>query len=320
MDYQLLDEVVHRRFNGVAVGWRRESRYSHLCGFGHKGAKLVLKIPVPRTAASLAENERRSLGKRLNSMTSFFLDGLLDCGVLLARDYVVDIDRYGYGLHVSRDEGMNCEEQLSSSSVAPETIFMRMIRCIRGVLTQKEFVVGLDGRLENFAGDEARYVDVFPPLVKIGEKYHVHHPNPTDPEVLKVEMERKFTAFGILRRIRFDVLCADPVLEPIFLGAIRGELPEMIGRTLIEQFASLPDREIVRQSPQTILDYLAQLEPDEVEARREVAARIIPKDAKRRQRLFDVFTWTSSTIQKSPEEFRERLNRFEVLIREILLG
>lgn len=297
--------------------WVSRSHFSAIICVENGTGKLVIKAIMPWHLEGLPNGERSSTIEMLNAATVEFRHQLAMHAVALSSVYDI-LTQDGYIYHVSSYAGepgdammltLNAEHRLQ--------LLHQMLRAIAGVLHQSTPVtVGLDAQLSNFGvvpkseGEfDVRYLDVFPPLVRYQDQYLVHYPNPTDPVTHERELQRKFSPFGILRRMRFSVMSVDDNLEGAFNASLRDVLDTSVFSEVDERFAKLPDAAINNGFDRSaIRDLIAAIPLEGIDDIREVGMRLARRSSMPREQflneVFDLSRIYTSPGYEEPHEVR----------------
>lgn len=302
------------------VWWRKASRYASVLGVIN-GKRWVVKLPVYDRLGQLNEADRRRETEYLNTTSKEFLKRLRDWGVALPETYDIgEVD--GFPIHLVSDEGSDCSAYVTNNAKRLPHVLTGSISTLRAMLTSRDLLdAGIDARLSNFATKDGRkvaYIDVFPPLIKLADGYQVHYPNPTDPDIVSGEVERKFTPFGILRRLRFDLISANPDWESMFFTCLVDQLGAKKGLQMIRQFNELPDSRLPFLDRPGKLRLLESVPSQDVDTLRELAARLIPHGEYKTKVMEEVFTLTSRSTTVAAAEHEERVARFRQLMAKII--
>lgn len=302
---------------GLEMKWEKDSRCTAIYGIECSGRKWVVKIPGRGSVWTLSQEQFLEQGDFINEATEAFLQRLRALGVPLPDPYTTMLVQ-GIPVHFMPDEGEDCYDILRRAPDRIEEILRGILEAIMGVLLGADRQVGLDARLSNFAlpGGKVRCIDVFPPLLVFQGVTLVHYPNPTDPAEVAREVERKFTPFGMLRRLRFDLMAVRPEWGDTFIRLLR-EMGEPQLAQLVDGFKGLPDRQIVELAGTQRRILLDKLEPADADSRREIAARLLPTDGSRDRLMREVFAATSF-VGSTEEERKRRLGSYSELISSFL--
>ena len=285
------------------VLWQLKSRQADVVCFKDERGVFVEKTVAPTV----------DLGGKVfdvNALSMEFRQKLQRLGVPLAEPYTYS-ERDGRALQISPFIGPDLEKLINEGGFTPK-LLDQLLSAMQGVLAQDPCEVGIDARLSNFClGPQGVvYVDTFPPMLLHEEKYIVHFPNPTDPNIVQQEIFRKFKALGIMRRLRFSILEQDAgISDEMLLTAVKGVMGESFATTVHDYFMTLPDR----QDLGTALGKLSLADPDGI---RELALkRMPPKGPERIEFLRMVFDLSSNfcALQLSPEERLRQIQ--EMLLR-----
>ncbi len=285
----------------MTVVWQRKSRYALVTCINNGQGVVVEKEIAP-------ENVTSANAGWVNSTSMYFREKLRRLGVLLAEPYTF-AEKEGKAIQVSPYVGLDLDEVFDKGEATAKTL-ENLVGTISGVLAQTAREVGIDARLSNFClGPDGRvyYVDTFPPLVKYGDEFIVHFPNPTDPRVVEQELQRKFDPLGILRRLRFSVLAQDAgINEADILAAVSNVMGKEFSAKLYTFFQTLPDNKDLEVA-------LAELSLDDPDAVRELALRFMPPKGIERDRFFSTVFDLSSNFCPLPITAEERMSRIRDL-------
>lgn len=303
----------------IGLSWRKESLFGTVHAVeeqeGGQTTSWVVKIVRP-----IAGQDPTFL----NQATESFRAGLAHCGVQLSARYRFFVIEGQIAVQVSSYEGPDLEEILRQEPQRVETELAAVIRSIHGVLVQTEPRVGLDPQLANFAAG-GRYIDIFPPLVRFRGGYLVHYPNPTDPEQVRREIERKFNPTGILRKLRFFLMAVNPNWDIAFERAVEPILLDRRLKVTHEILHALPDRELRDVSSGVIVAAIEQhCQPGlDVETMREIAARVTPADWPARYDFLCGGAFRLSSVYGAPgypDAYEERLNSLRYILLQFVEG
>ena len=130
----------------------------------------------------------------------------------------MEVREDGFPVHHISHEGTDCAKIIRDQPDRAREVVEGIVTAITGLLVRGTHEVGIDAFLSSFSlnGHGVRYVDIFPSYVKFDGQTSLHYPNPADSIIFACEEARKFTAFGILRRLRLDLMLLDPALESVF--------------------------------------------------------------------------------------------------------
>lgn len=299
----------------IEVTWTVNSRSARIIGVREARGPWVVKMPGWRTLEILSPDERQAGSVTMNQATAAFHERLTKLGVKLPNFYEIK-EVSGFPVHLSSDHGEDCAQIVRRSPGELARIIRWIIRNLNGVFEHGNDQLGIDARLSNFAlaqNDEVIYIDIFPPLIYYDDRYFVHFPNPTDPQEVQTEIERKFKPFGILRRLRFDLLAVNPTWSDIFFEALDEVNNPNLRQELKSRFRSLPDQRVGQMDRQQRADLLEGLPFGDVDAYREIAAQLIPMSEVRDPVMAQVFAATSF-VGVSDSERRARWERFLQII------
>ncbi len=318
-----MDEKKLERALGLSVLGTKHANHARVFVVQNGGDPFYAKAPCPWQLESLSERDRWVEADRINAITEAFYRVLDSHAVPLPDMYETMILDGGYPLHLISDEGMDCSEILSRSPDRVREIVEGIVEAISRVLIFGDEQVGMDPLLSNFAlnGRGMRYIDIFPPLVKYEGKYVVHYPNPSEEQVIRREVERKFTPFGILRRLRFELISRNPVWERVFYDVIRERLDQSLLGPVMRHFRNLPDARLsdAGLSQQDRREIFLHVNPLDVDGLREFAAKAIPLTGASRKEVMDkIFDLTSFVRAKDLVHFHERVGRYRQLVEPYL--
>lgn len=312
------EKVLADRFN-VVVRNRFPAKYGLVLSVQNGGGPFILKAPVPQILASMSESERRAEAHRINSISEAFLSELMEYEVPIPLQYLTSVTEDGYPVHMVSDEGQDCATILRENPQRASEVIHGMVAAIANLLAHGTHAAGIDAFLGNFAlnGHGVRYIDIFPSYVKYKGKHVLHYPNPADRRIYTAEFERKFTAFGILRRLRLDLMLVDPRLEDEFLKAIGSCLEPDLACEMRERFAALPDQQIASCDMSGLATLLDTLDPMQTDGLREFATRVV-KGPAREAIMRQVSSLTRMVESPSVNEYLARVERFKTLMCEVI--
>lgn len=320
MNEQTERAIIDRAFGPFdGIRWRKRSFYAQIVGVTRGEEKLVVKIPVPWELGRICDDAREREGAFLNDAVEEYQRALADTGIPLPAVYETTLVD-GYPVHLISDTGEDCEMRVRREPALLPEILREVLAGIRGILWNGEERVGLDARLGNFGGSNGRvvYFDIFPPLIRFQGSHLVHYPNPDDPRAVRLEVTRKFMRFGILRRLRFDLMVIDPEWEAIFLESL-AMFGEPMASEVLQQFSTLHDAQWQRLKHSQRSDFLRRIQPMDVDTMREIAVRVIPLRGEERRRVMEeVFVATSLAITRDPDEHAARLERYRRILAEYI--
>ena len=312
----------------IKMEWFSRSHFSDVACFSNldnPGDRAVIKCILPWHLDELDPAQREIVSRLFNSSTLHFRHLLAKHYVPVARDYECLLHGQ-HVFHVSSDEGEPVQTYINHQGVDRAELIRLIVQAIAGVLVQANPpVVGLDPQLDNFCAKRDAngnlgvvYVDVFPPLCRFGQEYLVHYPNPTSAHVIEWELNRKFRALGILRRLRFSVLSIDMDLEPVFLDQLQMILSPELSVAVGKFFDGLPDAAVKNGFNRQIVGKMIQEIPlDGIDDIREVAMRLAYRvDNSRKAFLAEVFDL--SRKDPSPGHEEPHAVRFEQLKKRLL--
>ena len=310
---KVVEEFVLLNFGPFNTDWYRQTRYCGVALVDASGKKFVIKVVMPNEPP----NERKA--KYLNEASEYFRTQLRQLGIPLASNYEYFVWQ-GYALQVSTYEGVDGEALLKQNPNLVAEVVPEVIKAASGVLNQgPDPIVGLDGRLSNFCftGQSIVYIDTFPPLCQFRGETLVHYPNPTDSGQIEQELQRKFEPLGILRRLRFSVLALNPAWSSVFDQALT-HLEPRLQRQAEKFFASIPNGSIKSLGRKEILALVDGLAVTDVDARREIAALVIPPGHERAALLEQIFCLTTLVPVEGFDPLPERLKKFRAIISDRL--
>ncbi|MCX6779777.1 MAG: hypothetical protein NT034_01200 [Candidatus Magasanikbacteria bacterium] len=304
----------HKR---TQVLWRINSRQACILGIREAGRRhWVVKMPGWRILEALTPEERAANTVMMNRLTVELQTRLSELGLKLPDCYrVMEIN--GFPVHQSSDHGEDCEQIVRRSPAELTNILHQIICGLNGVFERGEGKVGVEARLSNFAlSKEGKvvYIDLFPPLIYYDGHYVVHFPNPTTKAEIEIEIERKFRPFGILRRMRCDLLAINPAWDEPFFQALNEVKNPILRDELKERFRNLPDQCVGHLSASRLEGLIRSLPSGDADTRREIAARVLPVNKVRDQTMHQVFDNTSH-VGLSNKERQARQEKFLRIIR-----
>jgi hypothetical protein len=278
--------------------WKRTSYYAELVCHEpvNGGSATVVKAIMPWHLDGLSGRDQAAAAELINASVRYFRKLLAERNVPLARPYECLISE-GRVLHLSPYVGPTVQEVIETATpVEARRLLMEVLLAMRGVLDQPEpRACGIDARLSNFCVDPSGrivYVDLFPALCRYRDIWFVHWPNPTDPDIVQKELERKFSRLGILRRLRFDVMNVQLGLEVQLQQAILDVFSD--AGEILGFFHRLPDRRLAEMKTEEIFGLIDGLTILDTDTAREIALRLIPEGPNRRGALRQVFDLSSS--------------------------
>lgn len=299
----------------VEVLWIVNSRSARIVGVREARGPWVVKMPGWHTLEVLSDQGRHAGAVTMNQATTAFHARLTELGVHLPNFYHMQ-EIAGFPVHLSSDHGEDCAAIVRRDHEELASIVRKIVKNLNGVFEHGQSNVGIDARLSNFAlaqDGEIIYIDIFPPLVYHDDRYFVHFPNPTNPEEVATEIERKFKPFGILRRLRFDLLAVNPDWGDAFFQALDEVDNLALRQELKARFQSLPDQLVRQMDRQQRVELLEGLPFGDVDAYREIAAQLIPVSEVRGPVMTQVFAATSF-VGVPDSERRARWERFLQII------
>lgn len=253
---------------------------------------VVKRINVGRMTVDI-----RAAAELINSSVQHFRNGLAQCNVPIINPYECTVDGDDV-VHISGYGGKTVRNLMTGASTQDRRRYLSMVvDAMTGVLGQGDSPkIGIDARLSNFChGREGvTYVDVFPALCVYDGTYMVHWPNPTDPAIVAKERRRKFDPYGIIRRLRFDVLEAGDSDEEDIRVAISDVMGTDEGGKMLGFLERLPDRAFAEAASSRKHEIIEALGPDDTDFAREIAIRLVPRDEHRMGRLKQLYVDTSS--------------------------
>lgn len=296
-----------------SVIWITESNYASVYCLGNGMAKLVVKKMKQSDQINMKYEDLLTI----NKITLYYRDQLSRVGVPVPEYYYTSVENgenWHFCSYIGDDYSNVTEESIKFTLV-------KVVSSLAGFLSQIEWLVGIDPRLSNFAGDnQAVYVDFFPPLCIFNGQSYVHFPNPTDEVIIKKELQRKFTAEGVVRRLRFDVMTHNPDWAITLNQIIESELPPGLSSKLLKYIDALPDNLLIssKSEAEQLIDKYCELQMnDEL---REIALRLIPKGDNRESLLNDIFHLTSNFHSRPqyPVNYEDRIYLFKKIIKKYL--
>ncbi len=307
------------RRQAVEVVWRINSRSASILGIRAARGPWVIKMPGWRVLEVLPPDQRAAGAVMMNEVTLALQARLGELGVRLP-DYYRTMEISGFPVHQSSDHGEDCAQIVRRSPEELPGILRQIIQGLNGVFERGEEKVGIEARLSNFAlsaEGKVIYIDIFPPLIHHNGQYFVHFPNPSDPEEVETEIGRKFRPFGILRRMRCDLLATNPIWDEPFFQALDEVNNPVLREDLKVRFRNLPDQRVEHLSTVELEELLEGLPFGDVDTRREIAAKVIPMSDTRDQVMAQVFASTSF-VGVSDNERQARLERFLQIIKPFM--
>lgn len=295
----------------IEVLWRIDARSATILGVREAGGPWVVKMPGWRILEVLSPDKRLASAVAMNRATAAFREQLTKLGVTLPNFYHMQ-EVNGFPVHLSSDHGEDCAQMVRRDNSQLKTILTKIVSSLGGVFERGHDQIGIDARLSNYAlspDGQIVYIDIFPPLVYFEGQYFVHFPNPTTPEEVIVEINRKFKPFGILRRLRFELLSVNPTWHDSFFQALDAVDDFGLRADLQQRFQNLPDQRVGQMSKRERLDLLWNLSFGDVDSYREIAAQVIPLDQVREQVMVQMFDATSF-VGFSDIERRAKWERF----------
>ena len=257
-----------------------------------------------------------------NQLTEHFYNQLNRLGIPVPARYSTFVQG-AEAVHVISYEGVDFAEQIDLDHTLTLGKVRLILEAISPALQQQRWVVGLDPRLSNFAGtDKAVYFDLFPPLCVHEGALFVHYPNLTDPTKLELERTRKFSALGVLNRLRFGILAVQPAVVAGYEHLALGYLPGLLRHEVGDYFSRLPDSQIGLVSEQRLVEIVEAFQGNEIEAMRSFAAKLFTEQGETRNHLMrEVFVLTSvySTPGYPPSQ-EARLTQFKEMLKSRIRG
>lgn len=298
----ILDEVFLHSI--VGYNWVKETQLSDIISVTvTDGGRLVAKLPGRRLFSSYTIGQARRAAEQLNRSVAAFRIELAKLQVPMQQGYKMMISRKGFPVHIMPDQGEDCAQFLSKRPTQVNNILKQLLRSLESILRYGGRTVGLDARLSNFAlssTGEPMLIDTFPPLLRYHDEYLVHFPNPATQAEIDLEVQRKFGAFSILRRLWFELLAIDPTWDLIFMYMLRN-LHSSVSTDVIGRFSLLHKDFFSSKDPRQLL---LGLPPSDVETRREIAFRLLPVGPERAELVGQVIDLTSRVSVSEPERLR----------------
>ncbi len=286
---------------GREIIWQIESNYA-LVSCINNGRGIIVEKEIAPKDVNITNISW------VNEVSIFFREKLSKLGVPLASPYLC-FEKDGKAIQQSPYVGLDIEK-IFQGGKAELLIIEKMLTAMKGVLEQKTPEVGIDARLSNFCigpNNEIYYVDTFPPLVKYGEKYIVHFPNPTNQKTIQEELKRKFDPMGILRRFRFAILEQNVgFTENDILCCIHNALGYELAAKAKNFFTTFLDHLEVNDA----FDQLNLNDPDGI---RELALKLIPSNGDRKIFLKEIFNLSSNFCPYNLTK-KERMDKIKILM------
>ena len=284
----------------MTIVWQKKSRYALVTCINNGRGVIVVKEIAP-------EKVNSGNARWVNETSAYFRNRLRELGVLLAEPYKLE-EKDGKAVQTSPYVGLDLSKAFERSAAGTE-VLEGIFATIRGVLVQEGREVGIDARLSNFClGPDGRvyYVDTFPPLVRYDGEYLVHFPNPTDPVMVEQELQRKFDALGILRRLRFSILQHGMFEDEHIIAAANNVVGADFGRKARDLFSTFADK----QNPVAAVAGMTLEDPDAI---RELALRFMPPRGEMRDQYFETIFDLSSHFCPLKITEEERIRRIREL-------
>ncbi len=279
-----------------------DTNFSHQLRLDSPSRQLVVK-------AFEADDYRT---EDLQAAVAAFQRNLQNLGVPLVSEFtLILVD--GQLVEISSWEGENLEEYLAGVDDAEAfEVLKATLRRFEGFLLQPRrpyFITGVDLKFDNLAlrGGErvARFVDVNPPLVLLNGVYHVHNPRPKTEKALKSHLERKFSPWGVVRRVFYSMIALRPHWGEHFWHLLH----QAVGRDALlsayEALFGIPSmhwgslsadqkRQLIEEAPVSEIDFL-----------RELGALVIPytDPISRRADMHHVFELTTGVRTNPPPQY-----------------
>ncbi len=295
------------------------SAYGLIAFIVYGGSQLVVKKVKTISNGNQPSAQSAQLA---NQLTEYFYKQLNRVGVPVPERYSTTIHGTE-AVHVISYEGVDFAEQIDADHTQTMGRVRLILEAIQPVLRQQEWVVGLDPRLSNFAGTgRAVYFDLFPPLCIYGDNLFVHYPNLVDSAKLEMERVRKFSALGVLNRLRFGILAVQPSVIVNYERMALEVLPQPLRHEVGDYFAGLPDNQIGLVSEQRLAEIIEAFQGSEIEAMRSFAAKLITEQGEERNRLMrEVFVLTSVYSSPGyPPSQEARLTLFKDMLKSRIRG
>ena len=263
-------------------------------GSGSRAA--VAKAPALRLFVQMPIADRIQTAYRINQDAVRYRALLKKYNIPLTHEFKAVILPGGEALHIASHEGSNCLVILENQPTLENarTIIRGILEAVMGVLHQPDPPeVGIDLKLDNFTKNgEIFYVDQFPPLYYDAARGAciVHEPQPEDPDEVVRQVQRKFTVNGNLRRFRSFVLKVSNVFENVWFEEVERVLDPSLWRVVRAFFENLPGQQL--RPPVRRADFLMAMEslkPHDYDGMRDIALRVVPEGAQRKELLDHVF-------------------------------
>jgi len=257
-----------------------------------------------------------------NQLTEYFYRQLNRVGVPVPERYSTTIHGTE-AVHIISYEGVDFAEQIDADHTQTMGRVSLILEAISPAFQQKSWSVGLDPRLSNFAGtSRAVYFDLFPPLCIYEGNLFVHYPNLADPAKLEMERVRKFSALGVLNRLRFGILAVQPSVVADYEHLALDMLPVALRSEVGGYFAQLPDNQIGLVSEDRLVEIVEAFQGSEIEAMRSFAARLLKETGEARNHLMrEVFVLTSVYPTSGyPPSQEARLTIFKDMLKSRIRG
>lgn len=306
---------VPEAYRDYTLVWQKSSGYADIFCLARNGSRIIAK--------RIKQNNGDLELRELNQVTEKFRVVLRDVGVPVPELYEFhEVPNGGSSdvWHIVSYAGEDLLAQLINSPDRAQQIVTSVLAAIEGVLYQTERTFGIDPRLSNF-GDT--YFDLFPPLIVLSGVPYVHYPNPSDPQLIERELDRKFTPEGMVRRLRFELMVHNPEWDQLLLETVHRLYREPLRSRLTGYLAQLPDNRVDPESKDRsqIRDLIHRcIATDDIDSLREIAAKIIPASNGRLVMMNDVFHLTSHFHSSSryPTSRAERLEKFMAMMETYL--
>lgn len=309
-----------------------ESNFSLITRVSCERGTLILKALGARELETLSGDARHARAQELVQLISQFHAVLERSGVRLPSPYAMFVTSGGWAVQAMPDMGPDYAKRMHSTPDDLPLYVRGILQTTRGPLHQQQpYCIGIDFRLSNFGGSAPAatcYFDTIPPLFSPdgGATYHVHMPNPTDPRIIKEYIGRKFDPRGMLRFFRFELLSITPDLEELLLRELQTVLEPERYAEVTGYLDSCSYRWVTPATP--LRDILALIErigasgfdTMHLEDIREIAARWIPVDAFRAERMQRVFYALRSPAPNDPRSassIDERIARLVAILNEL---
>lgn len=184
-----------------------------------------------------------AVGVQLLRRMQTYRDKVAGLGMRVSTPYHLELNDQGLWEH-TRDFGPSLDQRMANGS-DPMSWLQQVVRGARPALLQDVPTIGLDLRPGNFCLDEFDrpvYIDFMPPRFLEAESgtMLVGFPQPVDELEIGAAYERYYTAFGMVRRLYFEVMLNCPEAVESFMPMLADELPQELVAEVRRQFDELP--------------------------------------------------------------------------------